>query len=201
MSDLIESQTFRSLCYLVAAGFCALVSIRWSRDRSYANGWLYWAGACCLMLSFGLLKVSGVEHVVQEAGRDIADEGGFYDVRRGYQLAIIIAILWSGGLWILGFVIAMREQMLIRLLPGLVSVTALACYVLARGVSYHKVDSLLYRRQFIGIQNSAFFEVVLLAVAVAVAIHAARAATDDGAWHNPAGAWLGRFLRSRPLRP
>jgi hypothetical protein len=201
MSDLIESQTFRSACYLFAAAFCGLVAMRWSRDRSYAKGWLYWAGACCLMLSLGLLKVTGVEHVVQQTGREFAQKGGFYDVRREYQLAIIVAILWSGGLWILGFVIALREQMLMRILPGLVTVTALVCYVLVRGVSYHYVDAVLYRRQTFGIHNGALIEVFLIAAVISAAIHASRAATDDGAWHNPAGAWLGRFIRSLPLRP
>jgi hypothetical protein len=176
MDDLIESELFRSASYVVTGLACGLVSFRWSRRKAFSYGWLYWAGAACLMFSFGLLKVTGAEQVVQQTGRDIADRGGIYDVRRGYQLAILIAISWSGLLWLLGFIIALRQQMLWRLLPGLASMTALTCYVLARGVSYHKVDTALYRRESVGVQNSALIEVLLLALVFGVTMLAFRAA-------------------------
>lgn len=193
MDDLIESELFRSASYVVTGLTCVLVSFRWSRRKAFSYGWLYWVGAACLMFSFGLLKETGVEQVVQQTGRDIADRGGIYDVRRGYQLAILIAIGWSGLLWLLGFIIALRQQMLWRLLPGLASVTALTCYVLARGVSYHYVDAALYRRESLGIQNSALIEVLLLTLVFVVTVLAFKAARYqppplDTRSHDPRGS-------------
>jgi hypothetical protein len=193
MNDLIESELFRTASYVITGLACALVSFRWSRRKAFSYGWVYWAGAACLMFSFGLLKVAGVEQVVQQTGRDIADRGGIYDIRRGYQLAILIAIAWSGLLWLLGFIIALRQQMLWRLLPGLASMTALTCYVLARGVSYHNLDAVLYRRESLGIQNSALIEVLLLILVFAVTMLAFRAARNeppplDTRSHEPDGS-------------
>jgi hypothetical protein len=200
MDDIVESQFLRTAAYFAVALACAWVSWRWCRDDNYANGWVFWAGAASLLLSFGLLKVGGVEQVVQETGREIADRGGIYEVRRGYQAVIIFVIVWSGLLWLLGFVIALRQQMLGKLFPGLIAVTTLACYVFARGVSHHDLDTVLYHRSTLGIQHSALIEVLLLGLLLAVAVQAGRAARSQQPPQHPPGIWLDG-LRLPSLRP
>jgi hypothetical protein len=172
VAELIESQTFRSLAYVLACVCCALVAVSWGRQRSFSWSGLYWAGAACLLLSFALLKLGGVEQVVQQTGREFADRGGIYDVRRSYQAALVLAIAVSGVVWLAGFIIALRQEKLWRLLPGLVAVTSLGCYVLVRAVSYHNLDTVLYRRASLGVQNSALIEVTLIALVIGVTLHA-----------------------------
>jgi hypothetical protein len=104
----------------------------------------FWWCVACLLLALGVNKQLDLQTLFTQVFRDLARAQGWYERRRPYQVAFIVAVglTSAGGTALLAF--AMR-RVLRRVWLGLLGLGLLAGFVLIRAASIHQVDVLLKR--------------------------------------------------------
>lgn len=91
-------------------------------------------------MALGCAEVLDLGHVVADAGRRVAGEGGWYGSRRPLQAAVILAVISASVAGALALTRAMRGyQRATRL--GAMLAFGLAGFVVIRGISLHQVDA------------------------------------------------------------
>jgi hypothetical protein len=136
------------------------------RDGSWPSLW-YLTALIALVMGVGqMMQVGGF---IAELGRQQARSAGWYDDRRGLQ-AVAIAVFGLIALFVVFAVIRnwRRRRRIGDLLVGLL-MSALVVSTMARVVSLHQVDSLLWRRGIAGARFGTLLELVLLAAVIALA--------------------------------
>ena len=155
----INGQEMQVAFYIVIAAVVALVAWR----QSGSKAWTFLALSVALVVLAGL-KAAGVQAEITQDGRSLSHHEGWYQSRRIVQGFVVSALALVG---------------ITPLLPGLgdripsigrspfrftLSACCLFCaYILARMVSLHYVDSVLYRTDVAGISVNSIVEMLLLA--------------------------------------
>jgi hypothetical protein len=130
----------------------------------------FWYTTALLALSMGLGRVLHAGGRAAELGRRRALAGGWYEERRGVQVAVI-AVLAVLATATIGICIRRWGP---RLRAGDATVgllmSALVCYSVVRVLSLHQIDSLIWRNEAGGVTFGSLIELALLAAVVAVTI-------------------------------
>lgn len=134
------------LAYGLTTGLCfrAYRRARSQEANSRPSGvTLLWAGLAALLLLLGINKQLDLQSLLTQVGKDLAHAQGWYEQRRGVQVAFIAAVagvfglLGSTALWL-------ARGRLRELRLALVGTAFLLAFVVARAASFHHVDVLLY---------------------------------------------------------
>jgi hypothetical protein len=142
-----------------------------ANERLVATFWLL---AFAMVAALGINKQLDLQSLFTQVLRDAARVEGWYDERRRYQFAFVVAISGTSAV-IIGTVAWIMRVVLDRVWLAVVGLGALSTFVVIRAASFHHVDAILNRLSHRGI---VVFE--LLAIAI-----------------TAAGAW--RSLQSRPV--
>ena len=134
----------------------------------------FWLLAFVVVTALGINKQLDLQSLFTQVLRDAAHVEGWYEDRRRYQFAFVLAIAGTSVVSI-GTVAWIMRAVLYRVWLAVIGLAALSSFVVIRAASFHHVDTILNRLSHRGI---VAFE--LLAIAI-----------------TAAGAW--RSLRSRPV--
>ena len=127
------------LAYFGSALACARAARADRRDRvGPAFWWTFAAGLACL----GFNKQLDLQTALTGIGRALAKEQGWYERRRGVQLAFVAAVGVAALAGLVGSGWLIRRSWRRRLAP-LVGGVLLAAFVLIRASSFHHVDRFL----------------------------------------------------------
>lgn len=102
----------------------------------------FWWCIACLLLALGVNKQLDLQTLFTQVLRDLARAQGWYEARRPYQVAFIVAVGLSSAAGTALLAYAMR-RVLARVWLGLAGLGLLAGFVLIRAASIHQVDVLL----------------------------------------------------------
>lgn len=161
----MNSHWLRVIGYVVLVVLCLVA--RWREQGRADEGdgvwrpfWLVTAG---FLAAMAVASAGDVAQLLSDLGRGQAAEGGWYDIRRPFQRAALVAL---GAAWLIfvAFALLQTWERLRRYLPMGFMVTMLAGYAAVRIVSLHQVDQLLYRRDIAGVRVGILIEAALLVV-------------------------------------
>jgi hypothetical protein len=138
---------------------------RRAEDPSLWPTFWFMTGGLLLLMAIG--RGTDIGDWAAALGRREAVARGWYDQRRALQALAVGSV---GVIWLIVVVVALwsvpaRRR---RYLPAALVVFSLLCFVGARAVSLHQVDSLLYRRQIQGVQIGALLELTGIVIAILV---------------------------------
>lgn len=174
-------------CAHLTAGFVCLFAARSARAWSTAPGdgrvWQLWLAIAALLAGLALARGIHFSGWLDGLARQFLWAKGWYYDRRPYQRAIVAALLiGSFGAALALIVLRHRHGLPRSLTLGCVGAVGLVAYLLVRAVSYHNIDSLLYRRSLEDVEFSLVFEFLGAAFIAASA----------------AGTLVGRDVEPRP---
>ena len=170
--------------YLIAAVSC-LVAWRsaaadsGSPDVTGPRSWPWLLMAVTLVAAAAGRRLD-VDTSTADLGRELAASGGWYDIRRPIQVALILAllILWVGSVRAL---LLRHRRVREPYLPTAIVVGSLIALVTVRSVSLHVVDAGLTRFGTVGITTGAMLET---SAALLAAVLAGKAAVEARAHRN-----------------
>ncbi len=169
MTELLDSAGLRLAGYVVVA-MAALVSGR-REQRSTSSPsegcWpAFWYLSALLLAVMAASRAVDIGDVVSDVGRDRIRSGGWYDIRRAFQALIVgtVAGVWAVSVLVSTWRVPARHR---RFLPAAVMLGTLAGFAAVRVVSFHYVDTVLYRRDLFGVRVVAIVELALLALTFA----------------------------------
>ncbi len=138
--------------YLIAAGFCGACA--WRADRvSLADRFrqhrVFWWGLAVIMLLMAINKQLDIQSWFTMVGKQLAKAGGWYSLRRTFQIWFIAGIALSGLIFLmwLSWTFRLRWRQYGLALFGIVF---LVSFVIIRAASFHHVE------QFLGWQSAGF---------------------------------------------
>lgn len=161
----MNSHWLRVIGYVVLVVLCLVA--RWREQGRADEGdgvwrpfWLVTAG---FLAAMAIARAGDIGHLLSDLGRGQAGGGGWYDIRRPIQGAVLAAL---GAAWLISVALALLQtwERLRRYLPMGMMVATLAAYAAVRLVSLHQVDVLLYRRDIAGVRVGILIEAALLVV-------------------------------------
>ena len=138
---------------------------------------VFWLVAFVLLLALGLNKQLDFQSLFTQELRDAAHLEGWYDDRRRYQFAFVVAIAGTGVLSV-GTMAWMLRDVLRDVWMPVLGLGGLTSFVVIRAASFHHVDTLLRR-----ITHAGNVALELMAIAMIAA-----------------GAWQALASRSRKRR-
>ncbi|MEZ4866511.1 MAG: hypothetical protein R3C14_34650 [Caldilineaceae bacterium] len=148
------------LATALLAGVCALRTRQHSvTTHTQQERLVKWSFALLLLL-LGLNKLTNFLSWFTTTGRIMAWQEGWYDVRRTFQYDLIVGIIIV-ALLLFGVLLFWLRQALRTQWLTLLSVLALAVFVIIRAVSLHAIDALL-SRQLLGWRVNWLIELGLL---------------------------------------
>jgi hypothetical protein len=167
----IDTQPVQLGLYLAVATVVALLAWR----VTGANAWTLVALSVALVVLAGL-KAAGVQVAITDAGRELSRQEGWYQSRRVVQALAVCGFGALALLPLLGERVPLLGRSPYRLT---ISACCLFCaYILARTVSLHYVDSVLYRTDWHAVTINSLVEMALvLAIGAAAAVDGLRART------------------------
>lgn len=163
MLSWADTNWMRVVAYIVVAGLCLLAGRR--QDPSDRGVWApFWPMTGAVLMAMAVGRAGGIAEWIADLARSEARGDGWYETRRRYQAIVVGAI---GSVWVISVFTACWRipERRRRYLPMMVVVMTIGAYVAIRMVSLHQVDSLLYRRDLMGMRIGTLTEYVLLAVA------------------------------------
>ncbi len=175
VTQMLDSGRTRVVAYLVAAAL-SLVWYRRERraiERAGLGGhaptdwWpTYWLLTALVLATMGVGRAGALGDAFAELGREQARSSGWYERRRGVQVAAVVTVTIG---WVIGVLVAIwrvppRRR---RYLPNVVAISSVAAFAAVRLISLHHIDTVLYRRDLGGIRIVAIAELFLLAMAAA----------------------------------
>lgn len=172
------------LAYLIAAVSC-LVAWRsaaaddGSPDVAEARSWPWLLMAAALVVA-AAGRALDVYNSTADLGRELAASGGWYDIRRPFQVALVLALL---TLWAASVSSLLRRHRRVRepYLPTAIVIGSLIALVTVRSVSLHDVDAGLNRIRIVGITTGAMLEA---SAALLAAVLAGKGAVEARAHGN-----------------
>jgi len=123
---------------------CYRIKDRRAGDRStaYRASFLFWAMLTLWFVILGVNKRFDLETWLTEFGRQIALDHGWYHERWQLQEMLVIGIV-LGGVSVLAALLCLTRSLLPRHVLAFVGTVLLACFVLARTLSFHHLDDIL----------------------------------------------------------
>lgn len=127
----------------------------------------FWFATGVLLFVMAAGRAGNVSDLLTDIGREQARSGGWYEVRRSFQVWVIGAVATG---WVVAVAVAVWRvpERRRRYLPTAVAVFTLICYVGVRLISLHQVDALLHNREVRGVTVGAVVETGLLLVVIVV---------------------------------
>jgi hypothetical protein len=176
MAEFIDSSALRVATDGVVALLAAWWGIRERREiAAHGVDWwpFYWFLSASLLVVMGIGRIGGLGDLVSEFGREQARSGGWYETRRTVQAVVVIAVavVWFWGVAVAVLRVPPRRR---RYLPHIVALSTLIAFAAIRLVSFHQVDTVLYRRDVAGVRIVAIAELFMLAATTLVMITTAR---------------------------
>ena len=163
MLSWADTNWMRVVAYIVVAGLCFLAGRR--QHASDPGVWApFWPMTAAVLLAMAVGRAGGIAEWIADLARSEARGDGWYETRRRYQAIVVGAIgaVWAVSVLTACWRIPERRR---RYLPMMVVVMTIGAYVAVRMVSLHQVDSLLYRRDLLGMRIGTLTEYLLLAIA------------------------------------
>jgi uncharacterized membrane protein YeaQ/YmgE (transglycosylase-associated protein family) len=117
-----------------------------------------------VLLAMAVGRAGGIAEWIADLARSEARGEGWYDTRRRYQAVVVGAIGAAWGFSVLTACWRIPERRR-RYLPMMIIVMTIGAYVAIRMVSLHQVDSLLYRRDLLGMRIGTLTEYAVLVAA------------------------------------
>ena len=177
MSALLDADGFRFGCYVVASltALAAFASEHRQRRRT-SNRTLwppFWLLQAALLAAMGLAMAADAADALTDLARERARAESWYLDRRSLQVPIVAAI---AAVWIASNVLAIwrvppRRR---RYLPPTALIGSVITFAAIRTVSLHHIDTLLYRRDLLGVRIVSVVEIALLVVVTMVTVAAIR---------------------------
>lgn len=138
--------------YLVTAGLCfrssrgslAALGVRGQKVAlAHARG-RFWLLLALLLLLLGLTRQLDIQALISELARTMVSAEGQYDVRSGFQLALVIAVGVFGAIG-LGIALVAFRRLEAPVLTAIGAASVLFVFTLIRLVSLHDIDRFLDR--------------------------------------------------------
>lgn len=151
----------------------------WPRPPLPARRAALWLLLALGMLALGINKQLDLQTLLTELAKYLAHSGGWYEQRRGLQVAFIavVALVGAGGLALLAWLTRGQLRDFRLVLFGL---TWIVGYVVVRAASFHHVD-LLIHHEILGVRLNWLFELGGIAImAAGVVQRLRRAKLADG---------------------
>ena len=126
--------------YAAAALLCILTALR-SRERDTGPAWFWWAVAA-LMLGLAINKQLDLQSWFTQTAKDMAIEQGWYERRRTFQFAFVLAVAAAGLLGSLALAWVLRRSWR-RTGLAVAGLFAVVSYVVIRASSFHHLDELI----------------------------------------------------------
>jgi hypothetical protein len=178
---LIGRLTFAPV-YFLSATLC--VGAAWSERRGatrigpasfHSVGSICWWIVASVLFVLGLNRLLDLPNVLTDGVRSLAQAHQWYELRRSYQLGMIVAIALAGVIGSLSFIWLFRRASA-RYHVAVVGLWFLLAFVAIRSTSFHNVDAIIGIR-FLGLKLNWIFEMVgigLIDVAAASALVSSR---------------------------
>ncbi len=112
------------------------------RTTAYRASFLFWAMLTLWFVTLGVNKRFDLETWLTEFGRQIALDHDWYNARWQLQEMLVIGIV-LGGVSVLAALLHLMRSMLPRHMLAFVGTALLGCFVLARTLSFHHLDTIL----------------------------------------------------------
>lgn len=167
----MDSGLLRGLAYVAVGALCL---VAWYRERPAGDNpavWAtFWAITAAVMLGLGLSRLLAIDDIVTGTGREAAQQGGWYEARRGFQALVVggLGIAWVTATGLAIWRVPERRR---RYLPAAIVVLTIVCFAAARAVSLHHLDHVLYDVELAGTRTVVFIEFgLLLALGVACVV-------------------------------
>lgn len=162
--------------YLWLAMLCAW-AWREGRGRESRPGSLAWLGLAVMFAALAVARPFGLQWRLAASFRQKAVEGGWYDVRRGFQVQVILAAAAVAALATVAIAAVAIRARSPRTLAAFAPVAMLLGFLAVRAVSLHYVDLALYRRVG-GVEVNTILELTILGLVAAGLIGRSAAARD-----------------------
>jgi hypothetical protein len=137
-----------------------------------------WLGIFLLLILLGINKQLDLQTAFTELGRIAARSGGWYAIRRKFQIAFIVAVFLASA-WIFRSILLLASGQRLRLAPVLVGIAFLICFVVTRAASFHHIDRLL-GINFAGFKMNLILELGGIALVIYGAVGALRSVGESG---------------------
>ncbi len=115
-----------------------------------------WLGIILLLIFLGINKQLDLQTAFTELGRIAAHSGGWYAIRRKFQIVFILAVFLVSA-WIFRSILLLASGQRLLLAPVLFGISFLICFVVTRAASFHHIDRLL-RMNFAGFKMNWILE-------------------------------------------
>ncbi len=115
------------------------------RTKAYKASRAFWRLLVVLFILLGFNKQLDFQIWLTEFGRHFAHEQGWSHHRRTLQ-AILVGAIAMGGLTTLALLLKATRELLPRHMLAFAGIVLLACFLLARTLSFHHLDAVLMRR-------------------------------------------------------
>lgn len=152
----------------------------------------FWLLTCITLTALAINKQLDLQSLFTQVLRDAAHEQGWYDDRRRYQFAFVVAIAWAAVLGV-GAIAWVLRRVLDRVWVAVLGLAWMTSFVVMRAASFHHVETFL--RSITHAGNVAF-ELSGIAMVAAGAGRALRSRRGDR--HGRAGDHPGRTLPVTP---
>jgi hypothetical protein len=136
----------------------------------------FWLLASMTLTALGINKQLDLQSLFTEVLRDAAGEQGWYDSRRQYQFAFVVAI-GCGGVLGVGAVAWVLRRVLDRVWMAVLGLGWLTSFVVIRAASFHHVETFLRSMTHAG---NVAFELSGITMVAFGAGRALRSRHDDG---------------------
>jgi uncharacterized membrane protein len=164
MAGVLDAGWLRVVGYSVVASACAIAGVvELRRPRGSPGRWpTFWLATAVVLVAMGMARAGHAADLVSDVGRRAAERRGWYELRRPVQAVAVagVAVAWARLVVVAIGRVPERRR---RYLPTTVAVITLGCFAIARTISLHHVDTLLYRRDIGGVRVVAVIELLLLA--------------------------------------
>jgi hypothetical protein len=173
MAEVIDTSAVRAAAYLVVAVLAVLSAFADRAGPEQAHGRLWRFSlllAALLLMLLAVASFGDLSDVLTGFGREQAYRAGWYDTRRGFQAAVVVAVfgLWCVSVLVSIYAVPSRRR---SYLPAVIGLFTIWGFVAVRLVSYHDIDTLLYRRDIGGARLVAVGEVGLLTATAAAFVY------------------------------
>ena len=102
----------------------------------------FWLLACLTLTALGINKQLDLQSLFTEVLRDAAHEQGWYDNRRRYQFAFVVATAWAGVLGV-GAMAWVLRRVLDRVWLAVLGLGWMTSFVVIRAASFHHFETFL----------------------------------------------------------
>ncbi len=155
------------LVYLAAAGLAFLRArdVFGAAGAAGAELKVFWLGLAVLLVLMAVNKQLDLQSALTVAGRCLAVEQGWYQTRRGVQVAFMLTLAGLGLAAIAGLLWVMRRHLRSHRLV-ISGAGLLLLFVMLRASSFHHMDLFIHAR-LLGVKMNWLFELGALAMIIA----------------------------------